>query len=369
MRLLKRISVCFMSVLLAAGFCACAAETPTETARSFTVSFDVCAPDGVKTNKLLDQTVEYGNVIDMPKVVQRGTDSSYFIVGWYEDSAYTKEWDFDIDGVQNDLTLYAKWGRQFTVEYYSNQSLDEAVHSETVKEGRKAFPSDDVFVGHKVNGYYLDAAHTQPFDKEAPVVSDLKIYADTSDTMYFDAASIKKNFTNTKALSDSSAAAGETLVQYDAAGEAYAKVRFGVSTKADNACLIIKNANVDMSKSPKIRITFKNLGSANMFRIFFIVKDENGNYLGRNIPDNYDGERLYDYTFTAGQKNMKENDDWAVAEIDLAAINEFWRDAYTLVGLRIDGRYKAQNESDDTNVFMIKSIEGVSYETGSSEAE
>ena len=61
--------------------------------------------------------------------------------------------------------------------------------------------------------------------------------------------------------------------------------------------------------------------------------------------------------------------DWAVAEIDLASINEVWRDAYTLVGLRIDGRYRAQNESDDTNVFMIKSIEGVSYETGSSEAE
>lgn len=367
MRLLKRISVCFMSVFLATGFVACASSETA--ARSFTVSFDVCAPDGVKTNVLLDQTAEYGEVIDEPKVAQRSDDDSYFIEGWYEDAAYTKEWDFDIDGVQSNLTLYAKWSRKYTVEYYSNQSPDEAVYSETVKDGRKAYPSDDVFVGHKVNGYYLDAAHTQPFDPDAPVVSDLKVYADTSATMYFDAASIKKNFTNRKALSDSSAAAGETLVKFDAASEAYAEVRFGVSTKADNACLILSGANVDISKSPKIRITFKNLGNAGMFRIFFIVKDKEGEYLGVNNANNYDAERNLDYTFTSEQKNMKADGEWTVAEIDLAGLNRFWKDAYTLVGLRIDGRYRAQNESDDTNVFMIKSIEGVPYETVSSEAE
>ncbi|MGN1052293.1 MAG: InlB B-repeat-containing protein, partial [Candidatus Scatosoma sp.] len=137
MRLLKRISVCFMSVFLAAGFVACSSQT--KTAQSFTVSFDVCAPDGVKTNVLLDKKAEYGEVIEEPKVAQRSGDNSYFIEGWYEDAAYTKEWDFDIDCVRNDLTLYAKWGRKYTVEYYSNQSPDEAVYSSTVKDGRRVY--------------------------------------------------------------------------------------------------------------------------------------------------------------------------------------------------------------------------------------
>ena len=106
-----------------------------------------------------------------------------------------------------------------------------------------------------------------------------------------------------------------------------------------------------------------------MFRIFFIVKDKEGEYLGVNNANNYDAERNLDYTFTSEQKNMKADDEWTVAEIDLAENNSFWKDAYTLVGLRIDGRYKAQSVSDDTNVFMIKSIEGVSYETDLSGAE
>lgn len=112
---------------------------------SCTVTFDVqghgAAPD--------DQVG-----IRVGDMVKRPTDPSaedYRFDGWYRDAACTKEWKFDTDIVQADMTLYAKWlydaGRQdgFAMQeiadmYYTGKACKPAVSvydgSTLLKAGR-----------------------------------------------------------------------------------------------------------------------------------------------------------------------------------------------------------------------------------------
>lgn len=349
-----------MAMVFTVSFCACT-ENKTDSKTEYTVKFSVCAPSGVQTNTIADKQIVNGDVVERPTVVQRGT-GGYYITGWYEDESYTQEWDFDIDAVNKDITLYAKWGRKYTVEYYSNQSLESPIYSETVTEGKTVTPSDDVFVGYKVNGYYTDKNHTQVFNANSPVTSDLSVYANTSETLYFGADSIKKNFTQRRALSDSTGEIGVTTVKFDTNGEKYAEVKFGLTTKTTNACIILSGVNVDITKSQKIKITYRNLGNSEKFRFFFVLKDSGGDYVGSNNAGDYDNERNYDYSFKSSEKNMSATSEWATLEIDLASLNTYWKNASYLSALRIDSWYKAKDETDDTNIIQIKSIEGITVE-------
>ena len=61
------------------------------------------------------QVVPIGNKVSEPGTMTR---SGYTFCGWYKDTAFTTEWDFDIDIVMTNTPLYAKWG--FTVDFIAN---------------------------------------------------------------------------------------------------------------------------------------------------------------------------------------------------------------------------------------------------------
>lgn len=52
------------------------------------------------------QIVQYGETITRPA---NPTRAGYRLVGWYTDIDLQKPWDFDVDTVQGNMTLYAKW--------------------------------------------------------------------------------------------------------------------------------------------------------------------------------------------------------------------------------------------------------------------
>lgn len=320
----------------------------------FTVKFEVCAPEGVRTNIPGEKKIESGETVDEPTVSQVGS-GSYYIAGWYEDSEYKTEWDFNIDPVLSDITLYAKWEEKFAVEYYTKASPDEPVYSEMIKNGRKASPADGVFVGHKVSGYYKDPAFTEKFDFSAPITKKTSIYADVSETMYLDARAIKRNFMNRAAPSGAGSIAGDTYIRADGEGGEYAEVNFGYSTAYD-PCIIMSNVSIDISKSPVIRITYKNLGSAERIRFFFAVTDAEGKFLGGSGDDN---QRMVAYEFKTSEKNMSESGEWAVMDLKISELNEYWRDATYLSRVRLDCWYKSKSPDDLSNIMLIKSIEGV----------
>lgn len=49
---------------------------------------------------------EYGSKLSIPNVIAR---DDYTLEGWYRDKNYTKSWNFDVDTVEQDIVLYAKW--------------------------------------------------------------------------------------------------------------------------------------------------------------------------------------------------------------------------------------------------------------------
>ena len=66
-----------------------------------TVSFETNGGSGIP-----DQNVQYGETLARPEDPVR---EGYHVVGWYTDIDLQKEWDFETDTVQGNMTLYVKW--------------------------------------------------------------------------------------------------------------------------------------------------------------------------------------------------------------------------------------------------------------------
>ena len=78
--------------------------------------------------------IKVGDTIDRP---DDPSEAGYRFDGWYKDAACTKAWNFDMDIVQSDMTLYAKWlggsmDGEFTFQeitdvYYTGKACKPAV--------------------------------------------------------------------------------------------------------------------------------------------------------------------------------------------------------------------------------------------------
>lgn len=68
---------------------------------TYTVTFDSNGGSAVTA-----VTVEDGSTIDEPTAPTR---AGFTFDGWFKESALTTAWDFDVDTVTSDITLYAKW--------------------------------------------------------------------------------------------------------------------------------------------------------------------------------------------------------------------------------------------------------------------
>ena len=99
--------------------------------------------------------------------------------GWYKDSAYADRWNFDVDKVYGDITLYAKWDTgMWNVWYDYTEELDY-IWKEQVPKGTYATDYDGHIHGDSiVTGWYKDPELTERwiFDEDV-VTSDIILYA------------------------------------------------------------------------------------------------------------------------------------------------------------------------------------------------
>ena len=134
-----------------------------------TVTFDFNL-EGAESTK---ETVNLFDYADAPSYDREG----YQIEGWYTDEACTKPYDFS-QPVTSDLTLYAKWEiKTFTVTFDGNaddvaDTTAEVKWNEAVSE-----PAEPAREGYDFAGWYTDEACTTQYDFDAPVTSDLTLYA------------------------------------------------------------------------------------------------------------------------------------------------------------------------------------------------
>ena len=59
-----------------------------------------------ETFNIPNQTVKKGGLVSKPDTPRR---TGYVFIGWYTDMACTTVWTFEIDIVDRDMTLYARW--------------------------------------------------------------------------------------------------------------------------------------------------------------------------------------------------------------------------------------------------------------------
>ncbi len=161
--------------------------SPSEsvTVTKFTVTFDLCTD--LDTTVVLPMTVEKGSTIEKPEVFVNGeNDDNWQISGWYTENTYETEWDFDMDEVEADITLYAKWKSdpQRTVSFFAGDA-ETPTYVTKVKKGLTTAECSDRFNGYKVLGYYTAPDFGTEFDFATAIEENTNIYVKLSDYIYF----------------------------------------------------------------------------------------------------------------------------------------------------------------------------------------
>ena len=82
-------------------FVSCADDATENEERYFTVTFNSMGGSEVK-----EQKVKAGEHVVKP---ENPTKDGVVFLGWFKSENFESEWVFDVDVVDSDITLYAKW--------------------------------------------------------------------------------------------------------------------------------------------------------------------------------------------------------------------------------------------------------------------
>lgn len=137
---------------------------------SYEVSFESNGGSAVFT-----QTIAEGGKVVEPAPPAK--DGSIF-GGWFKDDTFQNQWNFNVNTVDRDITLYAKWIQLCTVTFNSNEGTE--VDPQTVAEGEKAEePITPVKDGYVFGGWFTDdEIFAIPWNFEENTVSeDIELYA------------------------------------------------------------------------------------------------------------------------------------------------------------------------------------------------
>ena len=331
------------------------------------------APDGyavvhfdtqtdMETNVIEDQTIKLGSFAKEPYVVcPKNLNADMKISGWYQEKSYEHKWNFTSNPVTRDMTLYAKWVEMISISYYLKGSSSPIWVVNNASYGEPLELHDELCDGYEFYGYFLDKECTIPFDLDKPLTENTVVYMYRGETLHLNPYSIKRRFTMIAAGGSGSTAGNISDVKLDPSGVSCVDVNFGYSTSAD-PYMVITNPYIDISKSQKIKIKFKNFGACTNLAFYWVSQYEDGSYAGNYRVDT-EGNSAH-YTLNGYECFMTEDDPWIEREFDLS--EKFtngvstWGNSVTLTRLRIQFGYISRNQHDTSNVIRIASIDAVS---------
>lgn len=153
----------------------------------FTVTFDTRGGSDVPS-----QSVERGSRVIHPN---DPTLDGFEFDGWYKDTGYTEPWDFYLDTVEGDITLYAKWFDRstyvpepttYTVTFdvnggcWTNGSTTskKVVTDDSGKISQSDWVTNPVRDGYTFTGWYLtDNGTGEAYTYESTFTSDITLQA------------------------------------------------------------------------------------------------------------------------------------------------------------------------------------------------
>lgn len=124
-----------------------------------------------------------GEKVEKPQIER----TNYILIGWFIDSDFITEWNFETDVVTDNLTLYAKWEKNtYTVTFDFNGGElagQTQIEKEVVKNGKlQALTNEELptKAKNKLLGWYksVNVNDTTPFDFEnTSITSNMTLYA------------------------------------------------------------------------------------------------------------------------------------------------------------------------------------------------
>ena len=152
-------------------FVSCADDATENEERYFTVTFNSMGGSEVK-----EQKVKAGEHVVKP---ENPTKDGVVFLGWFKSENFESEWVFDVDVVDSDITLYAKWlveTETCMISFNTNGGND--IETVSVEKGNTITglptPEKDGFV---FDGWFTDDACTNSFDESMVITSDMTLYA------------------------------------------------------------------------------------------------------------------------------------------------------------------------------------------------
>lgn len=367
-------------------FSACNVQKAEDT--KATVSFDVNTT--FTTNVVKDKEVTIGKRVSQPKayILDENPDNLQ-VYGWYTSADCETQWNFKTDRVQEDMTLYAKWVELYEVNYYVNGELQK---TEMAFNGDFLEEDATIVEGYEYLGTYVDSEYKTKYDYSEPVKGNTDLYIQRSAGIYLSDIE-KEGQLSSGSLTDCLTAYigsySSDMVEQEGWVEEYSVVtdyrtgaveekctyvNFGYTPTYGDGFVELSRA-FDIRDSQIIRIWMKNLGGADSICAYFTTMlDAENNVYSETGPTytqdfcypNYTGNDGARLNFTEDQKYMEEEDEWICIDFNLYEIYKngysIWGTSPYLGSLRIQANYLSADEDDWSNIFLIKSIEGVPYD-------
>lgn len=355
-----------IAILLCFGVVGCNEAKPAEPEKRdyFLVRFHTCT--NLETNYIPDQHLYEGDLVDEPSLIlPMDPGANVKANGWYTSKSYDVRWNFATDVVIGDLDLYAKWSEVHTIFYYLKGSQDPIWTVTDACVGEPLELHDELCDGYTFDGYFEDPECTKPFDLEKPLYGDVAVYLKRDNIVNLNPYAIKRRFSAIAAGGTGSKAGSLTAPSIDEFGNEYVDVNFGYSRSAD-PYIEITNPVLDISKSQKLIFTFKNLGQAYSFSLYWVSKYENGTYAGGTTY--YNSDNSISIPLSESERKMSVSDnEWLTKEVDVSSITNngisTWGNSTQLIKLRIQFGYISKTYDDLSNVVRFKSIVGVPDES------
>lgn len=151
-------------------------ETMEETPTVFYVSFELSGHGDPIGSKEVTAGSRLEYTADLEPVAE-----GFSFDGWYKDQEYTTEWNFEVDTVSADITLYAKWEELTYTVIFDFSGKGENITRTDIKSGSLLTQTDDLTptaAGFLFLGWYRDEELTRAWDFATDTVeSDLVLYA------------------------------------------------------------------------------------------------------------------------------------------------------------------------------------------------
>lgn len=396
MKIRKFLTILFTALIMTCAvgaISACASEKEVKT--TATVTFDVNTE--FTTNDVKDKEVTIGKRVSQPKayILDENPDNLQ-VYGWYTTADCTEQWDFKNDRVQGDMTLYAKWVELYEVNYYVNGEFEK---TETAFNGDLIEEDATIVEGYEYLGSYIDSSYQTKFDYTQPITGKTDLYIQRSKGIYL-SDNVKEGQLSSGSLTDCLAAYIGTysadMVEEEGWVEEYSVITEYATGEVKEQCTYVNfgytpkygdgfvelSRSFDIRDSQIIRIYFKNLGGADSICAYFttmldadnnIYSETGPNYTQDFCYPNYTGNDGARLSFTEDQMYMDESAEWTYVDFNLYEIYKngysIWGTSPYLGALRIQANYTCVDEEDWSNVFLIKSIEGIPYDVPVEDSE